>query len=151
MLYPDYFKTIPTEVFEIYKEIEEDIIKDIVRRIKKSGTITETAQWQTQSLLRQGHSYREIKKEIRQKSGIANKELTKLINQTAIKAYAQDMKKYGIGGINLPEYESNSAVLQIVQAAKKNGMKDLKNITNTLGVPFHGSDVSLNEFYSRLT
>lgn len=149
MLYPDYFKTIPTEVFEIYKEIEEDIIKDIVRQIKKSGTITATAEWQTQSLLKQGHSYREIKKEIRKKSGIANKELTKLINQTAIKAYAEDMKKYGIGGIHLPAYKSNSAVLQIVEAAKKNGMRDLKNITNTLGVPFHGTDVSLNEFYHR--
>ena len=149
MLYPDYFKTIPTEVFEIYKEIEEDIIKDIVRQIKKSRTITATAEWQTQSLLKQGHSYREIKKEIRQKSGIANKELTKLINQTAIKAYAEDMKKYGIGGIHLPAYKNNNAVLQIVEAAKKNGMRDLKNITNTLGVPFRGSDISLNEFYHR--
>lgn len=149
MLYPDYFKTIPTEVFELYKEIEEDIIKDIVRQIKKSGTITATAEWQTQSLLKQGHSYREIKKEIRKKSGIANKELTKLINQTAIKAYTEDMKKYGIGGIHLPAYKSNSAVLQIVEAAKKNGMRDLKNITNTLGVPFHGTDVALNEFYHR--
>lgn len=147
MLTPEYYKELPNEILEIFEELEDEIIRDIARRLKKTGELTETAKWQIQKLIDRGYDYREIKKEIRRVSDLSNKELTKMIDRSAIEAYKNDMLKYAIGKKFLPEYRDNQNILKIVEAIKRTASFD--NITGTLGVPSDGEVVLLEDFYRK--
>ncbi len=46
MLTPDYLDTLPDAVVKLWQQVEDDILRDIARRIGKMGEMTETAAWQ---------------------------------------------------------------------------------------------------------
>ena len=46
MLAPDYLDKLPEPVVELFRQVEEDILADMARRISKMGAVTETADWQ---------------------------------------------------------------------------------------------------------
>lgn len=46
MLAPDYLDTLPDAVVALWQQVEDDILRDIARRIGKMGEMTETAAWQ---------------------------------------------------------------------------------------------------------
>ena len=49
MLTPDYLDTLPDAVVELWQQVEDDILRDIARRIRKLDELdrlTDTATWQ---------------------------------------------------------------------------------------------------------
>ena len=46
MLTPDYLDTLPDALVELWQQVEEDILRDIARRIAKMNSVTDTAGWQ---------------------------------------------------------------------------------------------------------
>ena len=46
MLAPDYLDTLPDALVELFQQVEDDILRDIARRINKMGGLTSTAAWQ---------------------------------------------------------------------------------------------------------
>ena len=49
MLTPDYLETLPDALVELWQQVEDDILRDIARRIGKMpdrDTLTDTAAWQ---------------------------------------------------------------------------------------------------------
>ena len=52
-----------------YRMLEEEIMKDVVRRIQKTGKITSAADWQLQRFMILGHSTEEVEEIIRQATG----------------------------------------------------------------------------------
>lgn len=46
MLTPEYIESIGSELLGLYDALEDSIIEDIARRIVKTGTLTDSAQWQ---------------------------------------------------------------------------------------------------------
>ena len=43
MLTPEYLDSLPDPVLELFRQVEEDILTDMARRISKMGAVTETA------------------------------------------------------------------------------------------------------------
>ncbi len=46
MLTPDYLNILPDEAVHLWQQVEDDILKDIGRRIGKMDSLTDTAKWQ---------------------------------------------------------------------------------------------------------
>lgn len=61
----DYKNQMASKIAGRYQDLELRIMKDIVRRIKKTGKITSTADWQINRLLILGYSSEDIEKEIK--------------------------------------------------------------------------------------
>ena len=43
MLTPDYLDTLPDALVELWQQVEDDILRDIARRIGKADGLTDTA------------------------------------------------------------------------------------------------------------
>ena len=50
MLTPEFLASFPRPIFELFQDLEDEILADISRRIAKTGKITDTAQWQMDRL-----------------------------------------------------------------------------------------------------
>ena len=61
----DYKNRMASKVAARYINLEERIMQDVVRRIKKAGEITSTADWQINRLRILGYSSEDIEREIK--------------------------------------------------------------------------------------
>ena len=50
MLTPEQLAHCADDIVELYSQLEEAIVRDVARRIVKTGTMTDTAIWQTQHM-----------------------------------------------------------------------------------------------------
>ena len=46
MLSPSYLEHAPDALTLLWQQVEDDILRDVARRISKMETLTETANWQ---------------------------------------------------------------------------------------------------------
>lgn len=133
MLTPEYLKEQPEHIVKIFEKLEEEIIKDIARRIKEGMELTETAEYQIKIMLEMGYELKDIKKEIDKKTKIAEKQVEKILYKSAELSYKNDRKLYKKGGKDLPSLDKNPAMMNFIEASIKQTQGSLKNLTNTLG------------------
>ena len=50
MLTPEQLAHCANDILELYSKLEEAIVRDIARRVAKTGTMTDTAIWQAQHM-----------------------------------------------------------------------------------------------------
>ena len=75
MLAPDYLDTLPDALVELFQQVEDDILRDIARRINKIGGLTSTAAWQAWRLEQTRAVYSRRSQdagEVQRKSGCGN-------------------------------------------------------------------------------
>lgn len=72
----------------LYQELEQDVIADIARRVKKTGRYTETAELMARALMEQGYSPARIQREV-MKALRADKEY-----QMAVAEHTKEYKQY---------------------------------------------------------
>ncbi|MBE6771065.1 MAG: hypothetical protein E7547_02835 [Ruminococcaceae bacterium] len=130
MLTPEQIDALSILSQRAVEPIIEFLLDDITRRIAEAGHFTSSAAyqiWRAQSL---GLSRKAIEKELQKRLKVSNKELKKLLRQSAEVGYNFDMKGFGTKAI---PFEENDSLQQIIAAAVKLADKDFKNITQTLG------------------
>lgn len=145
MLTPEYLQKLPLELIEYYMELEDLILKDVVRRLNNLGNLQGTATRQLEVLLEMDYSIRDIEKEIAKRTKKSQKMISKLVEDAGLDDYANDVKLYKVGGKQLVNINANQAVLNMIDAAKKIASGDLNNITKTLGLNGH----TLQNYYQK--
>ena len=83
MLTPDYFINKEDGLLGLYQQIEDFILKDITRRILSAERLTATADRLIWKLNQMGESQAEIEKKLQKMSGLAKKELRRLLQDDA--------------------------------------------------------------------
>ncbi len=115
------------------RELEVEIMKDVIRRVRKAGTITETADWQVQRLYILGNSSEDINKLIN-KAVYGDEEMVrKLYDEVIEREYTQQKEIYETSGNSFIPYEKNIELQQLIDAMVKQGTEDLFNITKSTG------------------
>lgn len=114
--------------------LENRIIADIIRRIKKTGEITSTADWQINKLVELGYSSAEIETLIMQALNDTYPDIFKLYDETAAREYVRDKSLYEQINDEFVPYEKNKQLQQFVETAKKQTSETMLNLTLTLGV-----------------
>ena len=115
-------------------DLENRIMADIVRRIKKTGDITSTADYQIERLYNLfGFSTEEIEASIKEMLNASYPEMFELYDRVVEEEYTRNKAIYEqINGTFVP-YDQNSQLQQWIEAAKRQTEEELKNITATMG------------------
>lgn len=149
MLTPEQIEALRDAASHITDPINDYLIGDIARRISEAGQLTSTAAYEVWMAQQLGTSQRQVKKEVRKRLKVSNRELKKLMTQAAEVGYDFDLKRLPVQAV---PFRANESLQQIVAAAVELAGKDLNNITQTLGMvdPF-GKALPLQDVYRSCT
>lgn len=149
----DYQKKIADKIAARYRNLELRIMEDIVRRIKKTGEITSTADWQINRLKILGYSSEDIENAIKDTLNASYPEMFELYDKIVEREYVRDKDVYEQVNAQYMPYEENEQMQQNVEAIIKQSKGELENITGSLGfyLDYNGRKVltPLAEVYTR--
>lgn len=134
MLTPEQLAHCADDILELYSKLEEAIVRDIARRVAKTGTMTDTAIWQAQHMQELGTLNSDILNSISKYSGKCETELKKLFEDAAITATEYDNEIYRANGLNPKSIKVSDTQLQILEAGYKKTHGNLSNLTLTTAV-----------------
>ena len=129
----DYKEKIASKIAARYISLEERILQDIARRIKKVGEITSTADWQINRLRILGYSSEDIEREIKKTLDASYPEMFELYDKVIDWEYVRNEDIYEQINAEFIPYEENRQLQQITDAIIQQSLEDLENVTKSLG------------------
>lgn len=129
----DYKEKIASKIAARYIGLEERILQDIARRIKKTGEITSTADWQINRLRILGYSSEDIEREIKKTLDASYPEMFELYDKVIDWEYVRNKDIYEQINAEFIPYEENKQLQQITDAIIQQSLEDLENVTRSLG------------------
>lgn len=117
----------------IWMDAENRIIQDIVRRIRKAGKITSTADYQINRLAEMGKSTEEVEKIIKDALKATYPEMFKLYDEIAEWQYVRDKDLYEQINREFIPAEENEQLKQVSQAVRKQTQDELQNLARSYG------------------
>lgn len=150
MLTPEQIAAYRDQAGKITDPINDYLLRDIARRIADAGQLTSTAAYEVWRMQQMGKSQREIKEHLKKLLNVSEKEIEKLLTQSAEVGYDFDIKR--LPHANAVAFAENEVMQQIVAAAVALAQDDFTNITQTLGmVDPYGKALPLQEVYRSCT
>lgn len=113
--------------------LEQAILEDIVRRIKKSGKITSTADWQINRLRIIGYSSEDIEKMIKETLNLSYPEVFELYDKVIDWEYVRNKDIYEQVNAEYVPYEENKELQQLTDGLIQQSNDELQNITQSMG------------------
>ena len=129
----DYKNRMASKVAARYINLEERIMQDVVRRIKKAGEITSTADWQINRLRILGYSSEDIEREIKKALNASYPDMIELYDKVIDWEYVRNKDIYEQINAEYIPFEANEQLKQITDAIMQQSLEDLGNVTNSLG------------------
>lgn len=129
----EYKEKLSGKIAKTYSDLEMRIMEDIVRRIKKTGEITSTADWQINRLRILGNSSEDIEKMIKEALNASYPEMFELYDRVIDWEYVRNKDIYEQINAEFIPYEENGQLQQITNALIQQTDADLQNITQSLG------------------
>lgn len=129
----EYKEQLSRKIAENYSELEERIMQDIVRRIRETGKITSTADWQINRLRILGYSSEDIENMIKGALNKSYPEMFELYDKVIDWEYVRNKEVYEQVNAEFIPYEENKELQQITEAIMSQTGAELENITNSLG------------------
>ena len=129
----DYKEKIASKIAARYIGLEERILQDIARRIKKIGEITSTADWQINRLRILGYSSEDIEREIKKTLDASYPEMFELYDKVIDWEYVRNKDIYEQINAEFILFEKNEQLKQITDAIIRQSLEDLENVTKSIG------------------
>ena len=129
----EYKDQVADKIAARYISLEERILQDIARRIKKTGEITSTADWQINRLRILGYSSEDIEREIKKTLDASYPEMFELYDKVIDWEYVRNKDIYEQINAEFIPYEENRQLQQITDAIIQQSLEDLENVTRSLG------------------
>lgn len=129
----DYRNQMASKIAGRYQDLELRIMQDIVRRIKKAGEITSTADWQINRLQILGYSSEDIEKEIKTALDASYPEMFELYDEVINWEYVRNKGVYEQINAEYIPFEQNKQLQQITNAIIEQSLSDLENVTRSMG------------------
>ena len=131
MLSPEYFDHKEDRLLELYRQLENFILKDITRRLLSAGEMTATADRLIWKLKQMGESQAVIEQKLQKLTGLTRKELRALLQDAVLTSWEDDRATLGQLGIELSNPLENAAVIRVMDAEYKKSLGELQNLTRT--------------------
>lgn len=120
MLTPEYLANVDKQVISLYEDVEDEILKDIARRIRKADEVTATAERQMEVLIENGYSYEDLEEKLKPYLSDIDKEISNVIDKSSIKHYVDEKEAYERANKHLVDYRKNDRANMINRQIKKN-------------------------------
>lgn len=130
MLTPSQYDQLADSLAELYAQLEESILQDMVRRMLKMGYLSDATEWQARMLQEAGMLYDDILAEIAQRTGSTQEQLRTVFQNAGIQAIRNDNYYYQQANVFTHRSMSDSA-LQVLNAGYVKCSGNLKNLTLT--------------------
>lgn len=131
MLTPDYLENVPAPMMQLWQQVEEDILRDVARRIGKMNQITATADWQLWRREQVRLCNREVLKILARYSGKSTAQLRQIFQEAAAKALEEDDLLYRSAGLDPPDPNTDQALLNLLNAGYQQTAGSWQNLTAT--------------------
>ena len=129
----DYKKQLSGQIEKHFLDLEQMILEDIVRRIKKAGKITSTADWQINRLQIIGYSSEDIEKMIKTTLNLSYPEVFELYDKVIDWEYVRNKDIYEQVNAEYIPYEDNKELQQLTDGFIRQSNDDLRNVTKSMG------------------
>lgn len=129
----EYKDQVADKIAARYIGLEERILQDIARRIKKIGEITSTADWQINRLRILGYSSEDIEREIKKTLDASYPEMFELYDKVIDWEYVRNKDIYEQINAEFILFEKNEQLKQITDAIIRQSLEDLENVTKSIG------------------
>lgn len=116
-----------------FRNLENRIMEDVVRRIKKTGQITSSADYQLNRYYILGNSTKDIEDIVKSAVGDDYPETFKLYDEVIEKQYTRSKKLYEQVNEEFIPYEQNEQLQQLVNGLIQQSNDELYNITRSMG------------------
>ncbi len=136
----------------IWLELEQEIINDIARRIKQTGVVTRTADYQLNQLQRIfGYSDKQMADLLKQTIAQSDAYVDKVLEQAVQTDYIDNKDLYKAMGKAAVPYDKNIVIQSLVYNLKAQCKGDINNISKTLGFVVNEATgkkaLALSEYY----
>ena len=131
MLSPQYLEQLPEPLIALWQQVEDDILRDIARRIQKMGTITETAAYQAWRLEQTRLLHTDIVKLIAKYSGKSETAIRKMLVEAGTQTLQTEDAIHAAAGVTLPEPNKSQNLQNLLNAGYRQTAGTWKNLTAT--------------------
>ena len=131
MLLPDYLDSLPDSVVTLFRQVEEDILEDMARRLLNTESVTDTAQWQAWRLEQLGETQQTIRYHLQRLTGKTQGELNALFQAAGGQALYYDDQIYRAAGLTPGKVNDSPTLLNLLRAGARQTQKTFQNLTQT--------------------
>lgn len=132
-----YYDDLAETMVELWSEIENELIEEIARRIKKSLRVTSTAEFELTKLEQANLLNKRAVEIISKKAGISRREIERIIRQSGFSIVNQDEEIYRLAvesgqlTIEALPIDMSPRLQTAIQSCIDNAQFGLSNLTNT--------------------
>lgn len=134
MLTPDYLDTLPDAAAELWQQVEDDILRDIARRIgalDELEPLTPTAQWQAWRYEQVQACHQDVLSLLAKYSGKSREVIRQTLLDAALTTLASDDAVYRAAGLEPPPVERSEALNNLLNAGYRQTLGRWQNLTAT--------------------
>lgn len=134
MLSPEYLDDCANQLISLYSELENRIIADIVRRLLKTGNVTETAKWEILKAQELGLLYDDVLSLIASQTDATSNHVRALFEDAGVETVKIDNEKYRKMGKTPVDIRQSESMRQVLEAGYQKTLGNLKNLTMTTAI-----------------
>ena len=134
MLTPDYLDTLPDAAAELWQQVEDDILRDIARRISQLDELeplTPTAQWQAWRYEQMQACHQDALSILARYSKRSRDTIRQTLLDAALTTLASDDAVYRAAGLEPPPVERSEALNNLLNAGYRQTLGTWRNLTAT--------------------
>lgn len=131
MLQPDYLDHAPDELVQLWQTVEDDILRDVARRIGKMGGMTPTANWQMWRYEQVEAVRKEVVKMLAKYSGKSEREIRRILQEACTAAMEADDEIYYHYGKTPTPFAESVPLQNLLNAGYRQTSGTWSNLTAT--------------------
>lgn len=153
MLTPEYLNSFTDGYLGMCDVLNEQIVRDVARRIAKTGKITATAEWQIKQAQQSGKLLEDIIKDCGKLTGISEKEIIQIFKAAGMEGMKNDAAPLlKAGKLKQSDLSLSKNMKEVMIAAAEKCKGDVSNLTLTTAVATQQDFIqALNEAYMKVT
>ena len=131
MLQPDYLDHAPDELVRLWQQVEDDILRDVARRIAKMDGITPTANWQLWRYQQVEAVREDVIKLLARYSGKSEREIRRILQEACTAALEADDEIYYHYGMTPTPFAESIPLQNLLNAGYRQTSGTWSNLTAT--------------------
>lgn len=131
MLAPDYLDHAPDRLVLLWQQVEDDILRDVARRISKMEALTPTANWQLWRYEQTEALRQDVVKKLARYTGKSEAEIRRLMQEAATQAMEAEDEIYYHYGKEPTPFADNATLQALLNAGYQQTAGTFHNLTAT--------------------
>lgn len=131
MLAPDYLDHAPDRLVLLWQQVEDDILRDVARRISKMEALTPTANWQLWRYEQTEALRQDVVKKLARYTGKSEAEIRRLMQEAATRAMEAEDEIYYHYGKEPTPFAENETLQALLNAGYQQTAGTFHNLTAT--------------------